>query len=233
MTARGKSLLATGLVLLTLGLVLGGIALALHLTSGTDTAGTAGTAGTDATTTATTGPPAGGDSEPDTSVPTTDATTPEQGTTSTSGAASGPDDTGGPDTSGTTSPKPPAAASSDDLAIRLTAAAASAGFPVLGTADADWKLVSVDSNTTSNGRYVAITYERGSTYFSTNQERSTPFPEVPNTVAVLIRGKQGDLLDLGHVVVIRWLEGETNMIFSTNLPSADALARAESLEPIR
>ncbi|MHB1345184.1 MAG: hypothetical protein ACYCX3_12625 [Thermoleophilia bacterium] len=224
MTARGTSLLATGLVLLTLGLVLGGVALALHLTSDT---------GTDAATTATTGAPTGGDSEPDTSVLTTNSTTPEQGTTSTSDAANGPGDTGGPSTSGTTSPIPPAAASSDDLEIRLTAAAAAAGFPVLGTADADWKLASVDSNTTANGRYVAITYERGSTYFSTNQEPSTAFPEVPNTVAVLIRGKQGDLLDLGHVVVIRWVEGETNMIFSTNLPSEDALARAESLQPIR
>jgi len=224
--ARGKSLLATGLVLLTLGLVLGGIALALHLTTNTDTAST------DATTTGTTGAQ-DGDSEPGTSVLTTNVTTPEQGTTSTSGAANGPSDTGSEGTSGTTSPIPPAAASSDDLEIRLTAAAAAAGFPVLGTADADWKLASVDSNTTANGRYVAITYERGSTYFSTNQEPSTPFPEVPNTVAVPIRGKQGDLLDLGHVVVIRWVEGETNMIFSTNLSNEDALARAESLQPIR
>ncbi|MHB8867928.1 MAG: hypothetical protein ACYC6T_15280 [Thermoleophilia bacterium] len=228
MTARGKSLLATGLVLLTLGLVLGGIALALQLTGGTDAAGT------DATTTGTTrttGAP-NGDSEPGTSVLTTNVTTPEQGATSTSGA-NGPSDTGSEGTSGTTSPTPPAAASPDDLEIRLTAAAAAAGFPVLGTPDGDWKLASVDSNTTANGRYVAITYERGSTYFSTNQEPSTPFPEVPNTAAVLIRGKQGDLLDLGHVVVIRWVEGETNMIFSTNLPSEDALARAESLQPIR
>lgn len=233
MTGRGRSLLAAGLVILTLGLVLGGVALALGLTvtAGGTTVGTAD--GTGDTTTATSAPVENGDDGPDTST-TTGATAPGQETTDTTGAPGGPGDTSAPGATDTTpSTMTPPTASPSELAARLAQAAASADFPVLGVPGTDWKLVSVDSGKSSHGPYVANSYERGSTYFSTSQERAASFPEVPNTVAVTVRGLQGDVLDLGHIVVVRWTEEGTNVIFSTNLPRADALAQVEALQPIR
>lgn len=211
-------------MVLTLGLVLGGVALALGPTG---TGGTAGGAGDTAV--ATTAPETNGDG-PDASS-TTAAITPGRETTDSTG---GPGGTSAPGVADTTpSTLTPTTASPSELAARLTDAAASAGFLVLGVAGTDWKLVSVDSGKLGQRPYVATSYERGSTYFSTSQERASSFPEVPNTVAVTVRGLQGDLLDLGHVVVVRWTEEGTNVIFSTNLPRTDALAQVEALRPIR
>lgn len=230
MTARGRAFLATGLVLVTLGLVLAGIAYALGTTSGAETANGGTTGGTATTSGSDTSSP----TSTDVSAPTTDATTPGPETTGPSGGTDSTNDTTTPGSSDTTaSTATPTTASPGELPARLAAAAASVGFTLLGTTDPEWKLVSVDSASTANGPYVATSYERGSAYFSTSQERATPFPVVPNTVAVPIHGRQGDLLDLGHVVVIRWVEGETNIIFNTNLPREEALAQAEALQPIR
>lgn len=232
MTARGRALLAAGSVLLILGLILAAVVLALEITSTETGSGTGGDATTTATSTA-----ASGDDGPATTTDaatntTTDAPAPGQDTTATTGAPTGPGGTV-PGGSAATSLTTPPAASPDELAARLAAAAAAAGFSILGVSDPDWELATVDAGNTQQGPYVATSYERGTAYLTTSQERSATFPEVPNTVTVTVRGHQGDLLDMGHVVVIRWAEGETSIIFSTNLPRADALAQANALEPIR
>lgn len=238
MTARGKTVLAVGLVLLTLGLVLGGVAFALGSTPATQPTDGGADGGADTGTTATSGPQTGGDGATDTSPTATATSAPGQETTDTTTTPGVTDETGGTSDTGSSGSTPSTVtptttATPDQLEARLDSAAASVGFTVLGTTDTDWRLVSVDSRTTANGPYVATSYQRGTAYFSTSQERATPFPPVPNTVAVMVHGGQGDLLDMGHVVVIRWVEGGTNIIFSTNLPSAEALAQAEALRPVR
>lgn len=228
----GRALLAVGSVLLTLGLVLGGVALALDVVRGGAATGDETTPG-DTTPAASASSLAGDDGGPETST-TTGTLTPGESTTGTTAPGGGPESTATSVPSGsTTSTMTPPTLSTDELAARLAAAAAAAGFPVLGSNDPQWELVSVDAGTSGAKPYVATSYERGSDYFSTSQEAVAGFPEVPNTKPVTVHGLQGDILDMGHVVVIRWVENGTAIIFNTSLGADEALAVAETLRPIR
>jgi len=232
---------AAGSILIVIGLVLGGVAWAL----GPSSAATGGVDDTSTTITAE-GPTVSTSGDP------TETTTQ---TGSTDGTDGGGDDSNDGTTSDTTTPGPApttdgagatsttlagappttiaSAPANTDLSTKLATAARGAGFTVLGSSSSDWRLASVDSGTTSQGPYVATSYIRGTEYFSTSQEKGTSYPPMANTEAVTVRGQKGDLLDLGHVVVIRWIDGATSIIFSSNLKRDDALKMADSLAPVQ
>jgi hypothetical protein len=115
---------------------------------------------------------------------------------------------------------------------RLVEAAETAGFSVLAPADTAWALVSVDAARTDQRTYVATSYQRGPDFLTISQERATSYPEVPNTTPVTVRGVDGGLLDLGSVVVVRWIEGDTSLTLSTNLRKGVALTVIEALRTI-
>ncbi len=218
--------------------MLGGVAWALGPSSAT-------TGGADDTTTVT--------AEATTTVGSADATgtTTQPGSTDTTYGA-GNDSTGGT-ISDTTAPGPTPTTdgagptsttlaggptttltpANTDLSTKLAGAVRVAGFTVLGSSNPAWRLATVDYGTTSQGPYVATLYIRGTEYFSTSQERGTSYPPMANTESVTVRGQKGDMLDLGHVVVIRWIDGATSAIFSSNLKRDDALKMADSLAPVR
>jgi len=223
---------AAGAILIVIGVVLAGIAWALGPSSATtsDPGDTSTTVSTDGTTDTT-----GGDTTQTTAEPGSTGGTTGDTTSNTTTARSAPTTDGAGATS-TTSDEIPTTTSTPantDLSSELASAARTTGFTVLGSSSSGWRLASVDSGTTGQGPYVATSYIRGTDYFSTSQEKGTQYPPMANTESVTVRGQKGDLLDMGHVVVIRWIDNGTSIIFSSNLKRDDALVMADSLAPVQ
>jgi hypothetical protein len=142
----------------------------------------------------------------------------------------------GPPTSVATLPPAPGVTTtiglSADTYSRLLEAATSARFAVLAPSDGTWILASVDSARTDRAVYVATSYQHAGDFVTINQERATSYPDVPNSAPVIVRAVEGRLLDLGTILVVRWVEGDTALTVSTNLSRDAALALIESLRPI-
>jgi hypothetical protein len=115
---------------------------------------------------------------------------------------------------------------------RLREAADAARFAVVAPSDGAWVLVSLDTARTDRAVYVATSYRRGSDFATIYQEQAASYPEVPDSTPITIRGAEGRLLDMGGIVLVRWVEADTAVTLSTDLSKDLALALIEAMRPI-
>lgn len=115
---------------------------------------------------------------------------------------------------------------------RLAQTAATVGFTILGLKGPGWKLAAVDTRTTGEESFAALSYTRGVDYVTITQQKTATPPTLPGAQPTTIRGQAGTLALMNPVVLLRWQEQGVAILLSTNLPRDAALSLTDRLQPV-
>lgn len=182
-------------------------------------------------------------SEPASGAPANGAipSTAGEGTPDTAGSGGGSSagsqdsDTGGQPTPSTSDAEGPTltTAAGQTLEDRLLSTAAAAGFVVFALDQPGWRITALDAGGSGSSAYLTLAYENGEDYINLSQSPSGARPSLADAEPVTLRGLSGELAEMRPVLLLRWDEEGTGLLFSTDLSRDRALALAERLQPLR
>lgn len=119
------------------------------------------------------------------------------------------------------------------LEERFLATAPSAGFVVFTLDEPGWRMTALDAGGQGASAYLTVAWENGEDYVNLSQSPSGARPSLANASPIEFRGLEGEIYQMAPVLLLRWDEQDTGLLFSTDLPRREGLALVERLQPLR